>query len=109
MSPERYETAVWYYRDTLIPEVAGGTREPLDAWTEYGRTLAEALAPGRAVTIDRSGRAHAYDGPSGTGLILHLPDENGARALLVGLPEELSPAQRATYDVLVRGKQRAPG
>ena len=105
-NPQRYESAVAYYRDTLIPEVAAGDRDPLEAWTEYGRTLAEALAPGRTVSIDETGRAHGYDGPNRTRLILHLPDENGTRALLVGLPDALSDAQRATYDVLVAGKQR---
>ncbi len=104
--PAGYERAVAYYRDELIPAVAAGA-PPLDAWTEYGRFLAEATSPGRTVSIDESGRAHGYAGPDPTRLLLHLPDEKGARALLVGLPPELSPAQRATYDVLVAGKHRA--
>lgn len=103
---ESYDTAVAYYRDELIPRVASGEGDPLDAWTEYGRTLAQALAPGRTVSIDESGRSHPYEGPDRRRLILHLPDDKAARALLVGLPAELSPAQRATYDVLVEGKQR---
>jgi len=103
---DAYEKAVAYYRDTLIPEVATGATEPLAAWTEYGRRLAASLAPGRTVTVDVSGRSSPYDGPSSTGLVLHLPDAKGSRALLVGLPAEPSPAQRATYDVLVAGKQR---
>ena len=106
MNPGSYETAAAYYRDTLIPDVAGGRRDPLDAWTDYGRTLAEALAPGRTVSIDESGLSHAYEGPVPARLILHIPEDKGLRALLVGLPGELSPAQRATYDVLVSGKQR---
>lgn len=104
-NPEGYERAVRYYRETLIPSVAAGEHPPLEAWTEYGRELAEALAPGRTVSIDETGRAHPFDGPRSERLILHLPDTRG-RALLVGLPPELSPAQRATYDVLVSGKQR---
>jgi len=106
-SSEAYDTAVAYYRDTLIPDVAAGKREALDAWTEYGRQLASALAPGRTVSIDATGLAHEYAGPEGNRLVLHLPAEKGARALLVGLPTKLSPAQRATYDVLVEGRQRA--
>ena len=39
-------------------------------------------------------------------LILHLPEKG--RALLVALPPSLSSAQRATYDVLVAGKQKLP-
>jgi len=104
--PEEYERGVAYYRDTLLPEVAGGTRDALEAWTEYGRRLAVALAPGRTVGVDESGRAHPWQGKELDRLVLHLPDEKGARALLVGLPATLSDAQRATYDVLVAGKQR---
>lgn len=104
--PEEYASAVAYYTETLLPEVAHGTRAPLEAWTEYGRRLAAALAPGRTVSIDRTGRAHPYDEPDEDRLVIHLPEEGGARALLVGLPPTLSEAQRATYDVLVAGKQR---
>ena len=103
---EGYNEAVEYYRDSLIPSVAGGKVDPLDAWTEYGRTLAIALAPGRTVSIDDTGLAHPYDGPSRDRLILQLPDD-GARALLIGLPSELSSAQRAAYDVLVAGKHQS--
>ena len=106
VSPREYERAVAYYTETLIPEVGGGTRDPLEAWTEYGRMLAAALAPGRTIGIDETGRAHPWEAPEPDRLVLHLPDEKGARALLVGLPPKLSDAQRATYDVLVAGKQR---
>lgn len=107
--PGEYESAVAYYRDTLIPEVASGDVDPLVAWTEYGRRLAVALAPGRTVSVDATGFAHEHGDPDPDRLILHLPDERGARALLVGLPPELTPAQRATYRVLVEGKQRVSG
>lgn len=102
-----YRIAVDYYRDTLLPTVARGDEDPLVAWTEYGRRLAEALAPGRTVSIDATGRSHPWEGPVPERLVLHLPDDGGRKALLVGLPTNLSPAQRATYDVLVSGKQRA--
>ncbi|MDA0327581.1 MAG: hypothetical protein O2958_01015 [Gemmatimonadetes bacterium] len=105
-NPAGYGEAVAYYRETLLPAVAGGSRKPLAAWTEYGRVLAQSLAPGRTVSIDESGRAHPYEGNSAEGLVLHLPDDQGRRALLVGLPPGLTDAQRATYDVLVSGKQR---
>jgi hypothetical protein len=106
---EGYREAVAYYRDTLIPQVASGAVDPLAGWTEYGRLLAESLAPGRTVTIDATGRAHAYEAPPARDhLILHMPD-SGGRAILVGLPPEPTAPQRATYDVLVSGKQRPPG
>lgn len=107
-NPKEYEAAVAYYTHTLIPEVASGRTDPLAAWTEYGRRLAHALAPGRTVSIDETGRAHAYEAHLPGRLVLHLPEDKGARALLVGLPPVLSDAQRATYDLLVAGKQR-PG
>ncbi len=106
-NPEGYAAAVAYYRDTLIPLVASGEGDPLAAWTEYGRRLAEAVSPGRTVSVDATGRAHPYQAPAPRDrLVLHLPDAKGGRAILVGLPGELSPAQRATYDVLVAGKQK---
>lgn len=105
---EAYERAVAYYRDTLLPSIANEEAEPLDAWTEYGRRLAVALAPGRTVRVDASGKAHPYERPSRTDLVLQIPDGKGGRAVLVALPSELSRAQRATYDVLVSGKTRAP-
>jgi hypothetical protein len=105
-SPEGYERAVGYYRDSLIPTVVEKRQPVLAAWTEYGRMLADTLAPGTTVVIDETGRSHPYEGPDPGRLILHLPSEPRARALLVALPPELSHAQRSTYDVLVAGKQR---
>ncbi len=101
-----YQSAVAYYKDTLIPHVASGDVEPLAAWAAYGRTLAEMVAPGRTVSIDETGRADPYEAPQDGRLVVHLPEDSRVRAILVGLPPELSPAQRATYDVLVSGKQR---
>ena len=102
-----YSEAVAYYQDRLIPEIAAGSVDPLLAWAEYGRMLAESLAPGRTVSIDTSGYAHPYESPAPPDrIVLHLPKNQGVRALLVSLPPKLSPAQRATYNVLVSGKQR---
>ena len=105
-NPDGYKAAVAYYNDTLLPSVASGEVDALHAWTEYGRRLAVALAPGETIRIDESGRSHAYEGPDTGGLILHMPSDSGTKALVVGLPPTLSPAQRATYDVLVAGKQK---
>ena len=105
-SPDGYAEAIAYYTDTLIPQVASGEADPLECWTEYGRRLAVALGPGRTIAVDVTGKATPFEAPAGDRLILHMPDENGARALLVGLPPELSEAQRATYAVLVAGKHK---
>ena len=99
-----YEQAVEYYRDTLVPAVARGA-DPLPAWTEYGRKLAELGVPGRTVMVDRAGISAPYESPAAVDrLILHLPDGSRGRAVVVGIPAELSRAQRATYDLLVGGK-----
>jgi len=108
--PKAYQEAVRYYEETLIPSIAAGEAEPLAAWTEYGRRLAELSVAGRTVMVDETGRASPYQGPPTPGtLVLHLPRTAGGRALLVGLPAQLSEAQRATYDWLVLGRQKLRG
>lgn len=107
---QAYQVAVNHYRDVLIPGIADGGEDPLLAWMEYGRLLAELSAPGRTVCVDESGKSSAYEVDSALGqLVLHLPDEGRKRALLVGLPPNPSPAQRATFDLLVQGKKKLPG
>lgn len=106
---EAYDKAVAYYRDTLVPAVASGEAEPLVAWTEYGRELMELTAPGRTMAVDPEGRAEPYRAPAPLDrLVLHLPDARRGRALLVALPPEPTRAQRATYDLLVEGRQVLP-
>lgn len=106
--PEAYERAVRHYGQTLVPAIADEGVDPLVAWTEYGRTLAELAAPGgRTVIVDESGISRPYDEPTdpGEGLILHFPKAKREKALVVGLPAELSAAQWATYDWLVAGRR----
>lgn len=101
-----YDRAVAWYRDELLPSIVDGA-DPLAAWTEYGRTLAELHGPGRTVAVDPAGSATPYTPPADPShLVLHLPEASREPALLVGLPLDLSPAQRATYDWLVQGRHR---
>ena len=101
-----YDTAVEYYRETLLPRVADPEVDPLAAWTDYGCHLAALRTSGRTVAVDATGRAAAYASPAPRDvLVLHLPDDRKRPALLVGLPPDLSPAQRATYDWLVSGRR----
>ena len=111
VDPEKYDEAITYYCDKLVPSVASGEAEPLIAWMEYGRFLAESLMQGKTVSIDENGRSHPYEPDISQGrLVLLLPQSGGGgRAILVGLPSELSPAQKATYDVLVSGRHRSSG
>lgn len=108
--PDAYEKAVTHYRDELIPGIAAGDLDPLEGWRAYGKMLAELTAEGRTVAVDSTGRARAYEAPADAdAMVLHLPDDAGTRAILVSLPAEPSSAQRATFDLLVRGKQTLPG
>ncbi|MGH7458426.1 MAG: hypothetical protein ACREKN_04980 [Longimicrobiaceae bacterium] len=105
--PGAYHEACAYYRDRLTPAVARDDSDPLGEWLEYGRRLAGLLAPGRTVLIDRDGRAANYTAtPPRDRMVLHLPEQAGEPALLVGLPPEPSPAQLATYRLLVKRAQR---
>ena len=109
LSPEKYEDAATYYKGTLIPSIATGEMEPLPAWTKYGRLLALALAPGETVQIDETGRASSYVEDSSfdlSSMMLHLPTDMSSKATVVTLPPALSEAQKATYQVLVAGKQK---
>lgn len=110
INPERYAEAVAFYRETLIPSIAEGASEPLAAWREYGWRIARASAKGKTVAVDESGRAQAYKHPGKDGdLVLHLPDLRKETPIVVGLPNELSAAQRALYDWLVAGRRALRG
>lgn len=104
-SPAAFQDALRYYEDELLPSVAAEDSDPVREWFAYGRRLAELTAPGRLVEIDASGRAHAHAPPlDRTRLVLHLPDDEREPAMILGLPRAASAAQRATCDLLVRGR-----
>ncbi|MDQ3555541.1 MAG: hypothetical protein M3409_02015 [Gemmatimonadota bacterium] len=104
--PETFRRAVAYHDTRLVPAVAAEGSDALAEWLEYGRVLASLVAEGRTVQIDPSGRAFPYARPIPPDhLVLHLPDNPAGPALLVGIPPRLSPAQRATHDLLVRGSR----
>ena len=98
--PDAFGRALDHYNDLLVPNIANGAA-PLTEWIDYGRRLGELTGKGRLVRIDETGRA-ADIGNDLTGLLLHLPDDTAAPALALAVPRELSEAQRATLDLLVR-------
>jgi hypothetical protein len=101
-----YRRAAAYFEETLTPAVAEDDSDPLGEWLEFARVLAELTTPGRAVWIDATGRSSDYERPvPPDALVLHLPENPGAPAILLGLPPDLSPHQRAAYDLLVRQTQ----
>lgn len=100
-----FREAVDYFEQTLLPAVARDDSDPLAEWLEYGRLLASLACPGETVQLDASGHATPYSRPvPADHLVLHLPSSARDRALPVGLPAELSPAQRAAYSLLVERK-----
>jgi hypothetical protein len=100
---QAYGSAVAYHDERLR---AGLDREDVDAveeWVEYGRYLANLLAPGRTWSVDPTGLAEPYCAPpAADALVLHLPDAAGERGLVLSAPKSLTPPQKATYDLLAR-------
>lgn len=102
-NPDAFRRALRYFEDTLIPAVADAASDPVAEWLEYGRLLAGLAVPGRTVQIDTSGRALDYARPVPLeSMVLHLPENASRPALVLGIPRKLSPAQRASYDLLVK-------
>jgi len=109
-NPVGYNRAVTHFQDVLVPSIASGESDPLRAWREYGRLIAEMTTAGRTVAIDETGRSHPFRSDEAMDrLVLHLPDAKGGRAILISLPSAPSSAQRAAYDLLVAGKHRLSG
>jgi len=104
-NPRAFEAARAWYEETLVPAINQGA-DPVEAWITYGRQLGELTAPGATCAIDASGRAREYGGAINGDLILHLPTDTAAPALALAVPRQISPAQRASYDLLI---ERARG
>ena len=105
-----YDRAVTRFREAVVPSIARVEVDPLTAWLEFGRHLAEALSPGRALVLDEHGRSSPLTGPaSWKDLILHVPSDPRTRAILIGEPPAPTRAQRATVDLLAEGKVMLAG
>jgi hypothetical protein len=96
-----------YFEETLVTAVAGEA-DPLTAWLEYGRVLAEELGSGRLLELDSTGRARGVTAVGqARGLVLFVPDAATAPVLVLRHPRTPSPAQVATRELLVQGRQTA--
>ncbi len=112
--PDAYRTLVERYEAEVVQAIAAEGADPLEAWLAFGAVLAQAVAgPGGLHSVDATGQSAPAAPPlPWDALLLHIPEGKGGggrggRALPVGLPPELSPAQRATVDLLVHGKVRS--
>jgi hypothetical protein len=104
-----FRRALEHFEQVLTPAVAREDSDPLAEWLDYGCLLAQLLEPGTPVRIDPSGRSWPYARPvPRDDLVLHLPTSGKTNALAVGLPPELSPAQRATFSLLVGSGSEPP-
>lgn len=104
---DAFARALDHFESVLVPALAAGA-DALEGWLDYGVLLADAVGPGRLVEVDGTGRARAVGDPaSAAGLLLHLPDDPGAPALLLRYPAASSPAQDATVELLVAGRVTA--
>jgi hypothetical protein len=105
--PDAYREAVAYYENELVPSIAETGDDPLMAWQQFGCRIAQLTIPGSPVEVDPTGRRVPHTPPtSADRMVLHIPDGSKGRALVVGLPPELTAAQLATYDLLVGGRQK---
>lgn len=105
--PAGYRTALSHLETALIPAVAADA-DPLEAWLEYGRRLAELAGAGKTVAIDGSGRSSPADAPADSpppeSLLLYLPDAAGTPAAVLRCPRQTTPAQDASIALLVLGR-----
>ena len=109
-NPEGYAEGVAYYQQTLIPSIAGGEADPLEAWREYGLLIARLTVAGRPVAVDAGGRSRPFRPPGDPGdMVLHMPDRGRERPILVTLPAKPSQAQLGTFDWLVGGRRALRG
>jgi hypothetical protein len=103
--PAAFEEARRYAEEVLLPRVAAEGSDPVAEWFAYGERLSELGGHGRIVSVHPGGRARTLAPPPHPDhLVLHLPDDARTPALVLLAPRHLSPAQQATYDLLVEGK-----
>jgi hypothetical protein len=98
--PEAFQRAVAHYEQDVLPGLAEG--DVLAVWLEYGRFLGQLSGNGRLTAIDATGRSTVYRPPLAPGtLVLFLPEDTAVDALVAATPQQPSPAQQATIDLLV--------
>ena len=104
-----FESAVAEYDARVIGPLSDPTVDPVAAWLEYGRKLADIAGGGRLVRIDREGRSETgAESGAEPMLLLHLPADETAAAIVVAEPREPSPAQRAAKLLLAESRQSLP-
>ena len=104
-----FENAVREYDARVATKLAeDASADPVAAWLAYGRRLADLIGGGRTVRVDADGRSEADDGGDAPALLLHLPADESATAIVVAEPREPSPAQRASIALLADRRTALP-
>lgn len=100
---EAFEGASRRYREDVVPAIADGATDPIEAWLAYGAWLAGRFGGGRLVRLDETGFASAAEPEPIPGhVLLYLPEGAGDPAIPLLHPAEPSPAQRAALELLAR-------
>lgn len=95
-----YDEAVERYRKQ-VEEATADADDPVAVWVDYGVWLADRLEPGTLKAIDENGRASEAGAPPPLGpMLLHLPDDSKASAVVLAMPSVPSPAQSETASLL---------
>ncbi len=103
-SPDHFARALRHYDEVVLPSLASAG-DAVEVWIEWGRFLADLVTPGRTVAVDGAGRSQPYELPLARDrMVLHLPEDRGSPAIPLATPRLPTPAQQATYDLLVLGK-----
>ena len=103
--PSLFEAATRHYAEVVVPDLANAASDPVASWADYGRFLGELEGPGRVVAVDPSGSAlHGPDAKPAGDMLIFLPEDRKSSALPLLVPAQPTPAQRASYDLLVLRK-----
>jgi len=101
---DAFARATSHYQQHIVPRLASA-EDPVDAWMEYGRVIGEMTAPGRMMSVDRTGRASPYRPPMQAGeMVIFVPDDGTRGAFAAAKPSEMSVSQSATLSLLVEGR-----
>lgn len=100
-NPAAFREATEHYEGVVVPRLLQAV-DPAGEWIAFGLTLATLSGPGRAVAVDGTGRSAEWRGGYAPGtLVLFLPEDRQAAAMILASPAAPTAAQSATIDLLV--------
>ena len=95
-----YERAVARYR-AEVEGAVDGAGDPVLIWVDYGAWLAPQLAAGTLKAVNEDGLASDVEASPPLGpLLMHLPDDQKLRGILLAMPANPRTAQQETAALL---------